>query len=333
MELPIKCGKTTGQCEWVGTIRTKLQHKVACKSIPCPNQCKGDSEKTQLILRSNLEKHLHRECPNREVSCKKCGEKGMYTRMKQSHDSTCRKKEVRCPNEKCTEVMAREKIIEHVSNHCGYTVISCKYADIGCEVKLKRQDMVGHEQEDDKNHLHMALDLITSLKSTVASLNETQTTLKTGESILLRLNNFKARKERNDKFQSAPFYTHRYGYLMLVQFYANGFASGKGTHVSAYVRILEGQYSNELIWPFNGTVTVKLLNQLTNDRHVTKEIKPNTQVHEVDSTSGTLPRGCAKFIAHSQLDRDSVRNTQYLMNDVLYFRVSVDVPCRKMWLE
>ena len=38
------------------------------------------------------------------------------------------------------------------------------------------------------------------------------------------------------------------------------------------------------------------------------------------------------LIPHSQLGRDPVKNTQYLKDDTLYFRVSVDIPDYKPWL-
>ena len=54
-------------------------------------------------------------------------------------------------------------IKDHVKDDCEYTEVSCKYANIGCEVKLKRKDMRAHE-EDDKIHLHLALGAVVDLK-------------------------------------------------------------------------------------------------------------------------------------------------------------------------
>ena len=47
----------------------------------------------------------------------------------------------------------------------------CKYRGIGCDTELKREDMAAHEQ-DDKLHLHMALETINSQQR---ALNAVQT--------------------------------------------------------------------------------------------------------------------------------------------------------------
>ena len=43
--------------------------------------------------------------------------------------------------------------------------------------------------------------------------------------------------------------------------------------------------------------------------------------------------GFRKFTSHSKLMLNPAKNTQYLKNDTLYFRVSADVPDHKCWLE
>ena len=65
----------------------------------------------------------------------------------------------------------------HVNYKCEYyTEVSCKYANIGCEVKLKRKDMKTHE--DDKIHLHLALGAVVELTDTMVKLNNTVVELK-----------------------------------------------------------------------------------------------------------------------------------------------------------
>ncbi len=43
--------------------------------------------------------------------------------------------------------------------------------------------------------------------------------------------------------------------------------------------------------------------------------------------------GYPEYIPHSKLSRDSASNTQYLKDDTLYFRISVEVSDYKPWLE
>lgn len=228
--------------------------------------------------------------------------------------------------------MEREKIANHVANDCGYTVITCKYENIGCEVKLKRHDMMEHEKGDDANHLHMALDNITVLKSTVENLEEKSSTLKHGESMTLKLKDFELKRQNNEVFKSQPFYTSTNGYRMSIHVHSNGFGYAKGTHVSIFASFLQGQYDSEMNWPFAGSITVQLLNQLADENHYTRRINPKVQQRDVDK-AGTLPRGCAKYIGHSELYHDSVKKTQYLKEDTLYFKVSVQEADPKPWLE
>ena len=57
---------------------------------------------------------------------------------------------------------------------------------------------------------------------------------------------------------------------MCLKVYANGHRKGKGKYVSVFVYMMQGQFDDELEWPFRGNITVKLLNQqdgFTDDRH------------------------------------------------------------------
>ena len=76
------------------------------------------------------------------------------------------------------------------------------------------------------------------------------------------------------------------------------------------------------IGPFLGTVEFKLLNQLADDNHYKDMIT-------LDTTNNMR---LDKFLPHSKLSHDSARNTQYLMDDTLYFRVTVTVEDPKPWL-
>ena len=40
---------------------------------------------------------------------------------------------------------------------CEFECVPCKYQYVGCDVKMMRKDIAQHEEEDDKKHLHLAL--------------------------------------------------------------------------------------------------------------------------------------------------------------------------------
>ena len=135
--------------------------------------------------------------------------------------------------------------------------------------------------------------------------------------------------EKANKFFSRSFYTGIDGYNMCIDVYPNGNGEGKGTHVSVFIHILKGDNDDNLKWPFIGTVKVELLNQLEDNNHHLETLTFN-QEHNIRVRSNkTIPT----FIPHSQLDNYTFRNIQYLKDDILYFRVSVEVSGPKPWLE
>ena len=150
-------------------------------------------------------------------------------------------------------------------------------------------------------------------------------TLKDGEPMVFKVTGYTAKKAINDVFCSDSFYTSPGGYKMCIRVAPNGTTS-KGTHVSVDAALLVGAYDASLSWPFVGTVTFTLLNQLADNNHhiLSIECKNN------DFLIGG--KYIAQFISHAALPYNSVKNTQYLKNDTLYFRTSVEVTRRKPWL-
>ena len=335
----MKCDNVERGCEWEGTVGTLEEHMAVCQftPVPCPKQCKN----TILLLRKDLDHHINNECPNRDCECEYCGKKGTYANITQIHYVVCDKKIVPCPNEGCTETMKHHMIKDHVEDDCEYTEVSCKYVNIGCVIKLKREDMRAHE-EDDKIHLHLALGAVVELKDKNSrleyglqlvnqkiklSLREEREMWKEQELTLMtfKLTNYQHKVENKKYFMSPSFYTSPEGYHMSAKVCANGYGDGKGTHVSVYAYIVEGKNDSKLKWPFIGKV---LLNQLKDDNHHIKTVSVKME-HNVQ-----VGKGCGYlFIPHSELDHNPSNNTQYLKDDTLYFRVSVKVPDHKPWLE
>jgi TNF receptor-associated factor 4 len=283
----------------------------------------------------DLDRHLKNACPNRNHECEYCGEEGTYATVTEAHDKVCRMKPVSCLNDGCRVEMQRQKVREHVSK-CPHTVIPCKYEGIGCDKKTKRKDMAAHE-EDDQLHLHMALETVASQQCAISKLQQTmedkiyslQVTVNKLRPKIFVLTEYHKKKEADEPFEFPPFYTHPNGYHMALAVDTNGSGAGEGTHVSVYAPLFEGEHDAELKWPFIGDVTFTLLNQLEDKNHHTKTSSHGT----TRNTRVGDPWGFPRFIPHSALARDPVQNTQYLKNDTLYFRVSVEVADHKPWLE
>ena len=89
---------------------------------------------------------------------------------------------------------------------------------------------------------------------------------------VVKITGFQEKKERNEEWYSDPVYSHFGGYKMCLYVDANGYASGKGPHVSVHAYLMRGDNDANLKWPFKGTIKVSLLNQLEDGQHLTEEL-------------------------------------------------------------
>ena len=139
---------------------------------------------------------------------------------------------------------------------------------------------------------------------------------------------FKSKKKNDVEWYSPPFYTHTHGYRMCIRVDANGNGDGKGTRSSVYAYLMQGPYDDDLLWPFQGAITIQLLNQLEDGNHHTytfnfNETTDPTVINRV--TSGERAGsawGTSIFLPHTQLDLNTKGNCRYLKDDQLKFRIS-----------
>ena len=200
---------------------------------------------------------------------------------------------------------------------CEFECVPCKYQYVGCDVKMMRKDIAQHEEEDDKKHLHLAL------KSVAIP------TLSDGEALVFKMTEYSSKKKYKEVFFSDPFYTHSNGYKMYLEIRPSGTGTGEGTHLSIFSHLLKGPFDETLPWPFLGTVSVGVLNQVNDYNHyrIDREYTDNECARPGGGGWGT-----SQFISHSALSNES-GNTQFVKNDSLYFRVSVKVNSHQPWLE
>jgi len=142
------------------------------------------------------------------------------------------------------------------------------------------------------------------------------------------MTDFEKLKKDDINWYSLPFYSHTGGYKMCLRVNANGCGSGKGTHVSVGVHLMQGEHDDHLKWPFRGDITVKVLNQRTEERHMGRIVGFSDR--KSDKATGRVigsevaKRGIIfyEFIAHRSLGYNSAKNTEYLRDDCLKFRVT-----------
>jgi TNF receptor-associated factor 4 len=282
--------------------------------LPCPNKCK----EVEQLLRKDIEKHKM-ECLRRQYDCPHCQEAGEYGERTTSHLDECPMIEVPCSKRECKESILRRNIIEHLSE-CMFEEVHCKYANIGCEEKVVRRDLHQLEKHEGESqqHLQLAIDAVQQQQRAISDIMTTQIQSLQKKQLKYKFTNFDHDK-RNDYISHPEFYSKPGGYKIDVKIVCNGYGEAKGTHVSVYARSWPKEGAN---WPFTGTVTIELLNQLADKNHHSKTTIVNAD--RVTQISHPL------YISHSDLDYNEAKNCQYLKDDCLYFRVTVVT--EKSWL-
>ena len=139
--------------------------------------------------------------------------------------------------------------------------------------------------------------------------------------------NYNEHKRVGDDWYSVPFYSTKNGYKLQLNVDANGFASGKDTHLSVGVRLMKGEYDETLNWPLNSEITIQLLNWREDKGHVEMIIKhynasiaARTRVIDEGTAAGSVVK--PQVVPHKELEYNADNNTEYLHNDTLCFRVS-----------
>ncbi|XP_011405861.2 PREDICTED: TNF receptor-associated factor 4-like [Amphimedon queenslandica] len=320
--LKVYCTNTDSGCQWTGTIKDIDTHLNSCtyhELVPCTNGC------GEMIRRSKLETHLTDNCPKRIVNCQYCKRRATHQLITScSHLDECPDLPIQCSNEGCDEKIPRRSLASHEET-CPKAIVPCEYNTVGCHKVMRREEQEKHNEEAIKQHLKAAVKKIEVLLPT----NQ-----------LFKLNEYTELKEEEEDWYSPNFHTSPGGYKMSLNVVANGDGDGEGTHVSCFINLEAGEYDDLLEWPFQGEVTIELLNQLEDKNHKKDIVTYNESTddeykHRVSGGRSTAGLGFMQFISHEELEHNPATNCQYLKDDSLYFRVSVKVTSTsktKPWL-
>ena len=144
--------------------------------------------------------------------------------------------------------------------------------------------------------------------------------------MIIMMRGFEQLKRNHESWYSPVFCTHEKGYHFRLRVDANGWC-GTGDAVAVVVSIVKGDYDDQLQWPFEGIITVQILNHISNSAHSTlQDFEFSSGGYEcqqvTDETQPEYGCWCDRFIIHKSLGYNSVNNSQYLKNDCLFFLVS-----------
>ena len=151
-------------------------------------------------------------------------------------------------------------------------------------------------------------------------------------------NNSKRRKY-NTTFYSPAFYSHNGGYKLRLEVKM----SPDQQHIGIYAILLKGQHDDNLVWPFQASIVVELVNWREDSNHYSyviyfneyTPIKCKSRVIEGEKAPNGW--GTDTFISYSSFHN---RNTEYLQDDCLRFRVIKIAVCsaplcmkKPLWLK
>ena len=135
------------------------------------------------------------------------------------------------------------------------------------------------------------------------------------------MDNFDKHKRDKDTWYSPHFYTHPNGYKMCLRVDANGNASGRGTHLSVFVCLMQGEFDDQLKWSFKGNITIQLVNQEEDIDHVTKTFYSRSAGKRCERVMSKKhidnAWGIGRFLSHAELQ------PKYLKNDCIKFYIKI----------
>ena len=145
---------------------------------------------------------------------------------------------------------------------------------------------------------------------------------------ILTMPNYSQQKKDTDEWFSPPFYTGPGGYRMCLRVRGIGQGSGLGSHVSVFVHLMRSENDDKLKWPLTGEVRVQVVNLREDKNHVELKVPFNDKMlPEARSRVSGRDRalkgiGFHEFVKRDNLSFNVVKNTEYLQNDCISFRIA-----------
>ena len=135
--------------------------------------------------------------------------------------------------------------------------------------------------------------------------------------------NISKRKEHNTTFYSPAFHSHNEGYKLCLKVKR----SLDQQHIGIFATLLRGRHDDNLVWPFQASIVVELVNWREDANHHSytisfnefTPIKCKSQVTEREQAPTGL--GTHSFVSYSSLYYNTNTNSEYLQDDCLRFKV------------
>ena len=157
------------------------------------------------------------------------------------------------------------------------------------------------------------------LRASEPNTHELQLTLETVQQYDFIVPNFKQLKAEKKLHTIRPMYTRPGGYKFGIEIHPYGTGTGASSHVSVRIWSQEGEYDAHLKFPVKLFVYLQLLNQHRIDEgHYKKHISCLYK----EQSHGIFIGSEFKFITHDELKWNKAKQTQYLKDNRLWFRIT-----------
>ncbi|XP_064619691.1 TNF receptor-associated factor 4-like isoform X2 [Lineus longissimus] len=311
--------------EFAGDMYDTHEGNCQYEVVWCENKCGAK------LQRRFLGNHTKNECHKRLANCRYCQKEFLYETL-QTHQYSCPRYPIPCPN-RCEPVkIPREEIDSHINECCPSATISCMFKEYGCQHKCPRFNLERHLDDNTKGHLTMMCkhvrrqqQQINALRAKVNNLSQVTDGVFIWKVTDYKLKLAEARSKLGLEIMSEPFYTSRYGYKLIASAFLNGNGSGEGKYFSLYIKLLPGEYDTLLEWPFKLPVSFFLIDQtskLDSRTDIMESFVPDPSwkhFQKPGKEDNSLGFGYPKFVPH-----ETIRTRHYLKEDSLFVKIEVD---------
>ena len=141
-------------CRWKVELANLVNHLSSCK-VGC-DKC------GEVLPHKTYQMHIQNDCPCYCPYCKITAESDVISN---EHKEKCIMFPISCPNTCGAENIPQGDVAKHRET-CPLEVVWCEYHDMGCDVRLARNDMMQHHQERMADHLRFVSSI--TKKQTIA---------------------------------------------------------------------------------------------------------------------------------------------------------------------
>ena len=205
--------------------------------------------------------------------------------------------------------------LRNLVKHMQQCLQPCKYAPMGCLVRMMRENLVLHEEECIVERLKVTMEKLQALEKQIKPLlmrrqAATRVMIPSGYCAPVTFQ-FKSLVEA----KSMTFYSHSNGYKFLLSFQCTLTPS---LTASIRVHIMHGEYDDSLAWPFRGVINFEMLNQEVDRGH--KQGSAKFKERKVTTRNNRVPPGQEKNV-EGWGDDLVIDSAHYVKDDSLYIRV------------